>query len=144
MGTPAQDFSAAVAKVSVGMASVSGAPGFLMRLQVRCQTGRHIDSDRPGAGAAGLCPTVPGRVQWEGVVPAIPGCGEHSMLSFLGRSVRLCDGITRREALRVGGLGFTGLMYSDWLRGRAAAAQARPGRRVARESFGKAKACILI
>src|SRR4051794_9377669 len=68
------------------------------------------------------------------------------MLSFLGRSVRLCDGITRREALRVGGLGFTGLMYSDWLRGRAAvaAAQARPGRRTTRGSFGKARACILI
>ena len=31
------------------------------------------------------------------------------MLSILGSRVRLCDGITRREALRVGGLGFTGL-----------------------------------
>ena len=51
------------------------------------------------------------------------------MLSFLGRNVRLCDGITRREALRVGGLGFTGLMWSDWLRARAAGSQARPGKR---------------
>ncbi len=58
------------------------------------------------------------------------------MLSLLGRGTRLCDGITRREALRVGGLGFTGLMWSDWLRARAAAAGRRRG--------GKANACILI
>jgi hypothetical protein len=45
------------------------------------------------------------------------------MHSVLGRSVRLCDGITRREVLRVGGLGFTGLMWSDSLRARAADAQ---------------------
>ena len=43
------------------------------------------------------------------------------MLSITGSGVRLCDGITRREALRVGGLGFTGLLWSDWLRARAAA-----------------------
>src|SRR6202040_3590662 len=66
------------------------------------------------------------------------------MLAVLGRSVRLCDGITRREALRVGGLGFTGLMWSDWLHARAAAAQERTDRRPSRGSFGKARACILI
>jgi hypothetical protein len=67
------------------------------------------------------------------------------MLSLLGRSVRLCDGLTRREALRVGGLGFTGLVWSDWLRARAALAdQARNGRKPAAGGFGKAKACILI
>jgi hypothetical protein len=59
------------------------------------------------------------------------------MLSLLGRGVRLCDGLTRREALRVGGLGLTGLMWSDLLRSRAPAA----GR--ARRS-GKATACILV
>ena len=58
------------------------------------------------------------------------------MLSLLGRGARLCDGITRREALRIGGLGFTGLMWSDWLRSRAAAA--------GRGRSGKARACILI
>src|SRR5438105_4736538 len=58
------------------------------------------------------------------------------MLSILGRGVRLCDGATRREVLRVGGLGFTGLMWSDWLRARADAGRKRPG--------GKARACILI
>jgi hypothetical protein len=67
------------------------------------------------------------------------------MLSILGRSVRLCDGITRREALRVGGLGFTGLLWSDWLRARAAAAdQARINGKPVVGRFGKAKACILI
>ena len=65
------------------------------------------------------------------------------MLSIPGRSVRLCDGVTRREALRVGGLGFTGLAWSDWLRARAAAAEPAPaGRRPDR--FGAAKACILV
>src|SRR5438105_12569557 len=62
------------------------------------------------------------------------------MLSILGRSVRLCDGITRREALRVGGLGFTGLMWSDWLRARAAA----PVGEKSAGQFGKARACILV
>jgi hypothetical protein len=65
------------------------------------------------------------------------------MLSLLGRPVRLCDGITRREALRVGGLGFTGLLWSDWLRARAPAAQPRRSRPGSAGSFGKARACIL-
>jgi hypothetical protein len=60
------------------------------------------------------------------------------MLSILGRGVRLCDGLTRREALRVGGLGFTGLLWSDLLKARAAASKPKTG------SFGKAKACILV
>jgi hypothetical protein len=59
------------------------------------------------------------------------------MMSVVGRGVRLCDGISRREALRVGGLGFTGLLWSDWLRARAGG-KARVGR------FGKARACILV
>jgi hypothetical protein len=62
------------------------------------------------------------------------------MLSLLGRSIRWSDGIDRREALRIGGLGFTGLLWSDWLRARAAAADAP----ASRGTFGKAKACILI
>jgi hypothetical protein len=65
------------------------------------------------------------------------------MLSLLGRSVRLCDGINRREVLRVGGLAFTGLLWSDWLRARAN--PAAPARRPdAPAHFGKAKACILV
>jgi hypothetical protein len=56
----------------------------------------------------------------------------------------LCDGITRREALRVGGLGFTGLLWSDWLRARAAHADQSNSDRKSAARFGKAKACILI
>src|SRR5262249_12100835 len=67
------------------------------------------------------------------------------VFSILGRSVRLCDGISRREVLRVGGLAFTGLWWSDWLRARAAATSpARTGASAARGGFGKAKSCILI
>lgn len=64
------------------------------------------------------------------------------MLSLLGRGVRLCDGLTRRELLRVGGLGFTGLLWSDLLRNQGAAAPDKNGTPAG--SFGKAKACILI
>src|SRR5438093_8000863 len=67
------------------------------------------------------------------------------MLSMLGSRVRLCDGITRREMLRVGGLGFTGLLWSDWLRASAAAAaRSRKVSGSVGRTFGKAKACILI
>jgi hypothetical protein len=67
------------------------------------------------------------------------------MLSVLGRSVRLCDGLTRREALRVGGLGFTGLLWSDWLRARAVAATPpRTARAPRAGGFGRARACILL
>lgn len=38
------------------------------------------------------------------------------MLSILGRSNRLCDGITRREALRIGALGMGGLSLPGLLR----------------------------
>jgi hypothetical protein len=62
------------------------------------------------------------------------------MLSILGQGVRLCDGICRREALWVGSLGFAGLLWSDWLRGRADAG----ARKAASRSFAKARACIII
>jgi hypothetical protein len=65
------------------------------------------------------------------------------MYSILGQRVRLCDGITRREVLRVGGLGFTGLLWSDSLRAHALAA-VRTNKKPAAGKFGKAKACILI
>jgi hypothetical protein len=44
------------------------------------------------------------------------------MLSVYGRGTKLCDGITRREVLRVGGLAFGGLTLADVLSLRAAAA----------------------
>jgi hypothetical protein len=67
------------------------------------------------------------------------------MLSVLGREVRLCDGVTRREVLRVGGLGLAGLQWSDLLRARASAASRTPAAGgPPPRTFGRAKACILI
>ena len=48
------------------------------------------------------------------------------MFSILGRGVRLCDGISRREALRVGGLGALGLGLPEFL-GAKPRDDARPG-----------------
>ncbi len=42
------------------------------------------------------------------------------MLSILGRGTRLCDGLTRRDALRIGALGIGGLALPDLLRAEAA------------------------
>src|SRR5688572_17538458 len=61
------------------------------------------------------------------------------MLRVLGTAKRLCDGMTRREALRVGGLGLAGLSLADFFRLQEAQAS-RPRHR----SFGKAKSCILL
>jgi hypothetical protein len=72
------------------------------------------------------------------------------MLSVLDRGIRLCDGLTRREALRIGGLGFTGLAWADCLRARATAeTSGKPANADKRKgttggSFGKARNCILI
>jgi hypothetical protein len=62
------------------------------------------------------------------------------MLRILGSATRLCDGLTRREALRAGGLGLFGLGLADYFLLRETQA-ARP--RVVR-SFGKAKSVILL
>jgi hypothetical protein len=50
------------------------------------------------------------------------------MFSILGRGTRLCDGVTRREVLRVGGLALAGLTLADVLRLQAAT----PGKAAAR------------
>jgi hypothetical protein len=62
------------------------------------------------------------------------------MLRLLGSPHRLCDGITRRDFLHVGGLGLAGLTLGDFLRIQAGAAPlaSHPA------PFGKAKACILL
>jgi hypothetical protein len=61
------------------------------------------------------------------------------MLSFLGSEGRLCDGLTRREWLRVGGLGAASLGLPSLLEARAAPAVA-----AATGGFGRAKACIVL
>jgi hypothetical protein len=59
------------------------------------------------------------------------------MLRILGSRKTLCDGLNRRDLLRVGTLGFLGL--GDWFRLREA--QAKPA---SRRGFGQAKSCILL
>jgi hypothetical protein len=63
------------------------------------------------------------------------------MLRILGSPRRFCDGRTRREFLQAGALGICGLGLADWLRARAAETVSTPR---APDSFGKAKACILL
>ena len=48
------------------------------------------------------------------------------MLRILGSARTLCDGLTRRDLLHVGGLSLLGLGLGDYLRGREARAAA-PG-----------------
>jgi uncharacterized protein (DUF1501 family) len=55
------------------------------------------------------------------------------MLTFNDRGVRLCDGLSRREVLRVGGLGLLGLSLPTLLQARRAAT-----------SGPSARACILL
>jgi hypothetical protein len=57
------------------------------------------------------------------------------MLRILDSGTRLCDGLTRREWLRIGGLGAVGLTLPALWQGQAAAATG---------SRGQAKACILL
>ncbi|MDB5307811.1 MAG: hypothetical protein JWO38_2013 [Gemmataceae bacterium] len=58
------------------------------------------------------------------------------MLSIFGRATRPGGTVTRREVLRVGGLGFTGLALPRWLQARDTSSG--PAR------TGKARACILV
>ncbi len=61
------------------------------------------------------------------------------MLRILGTPTTLCDGLTRRDFLHVGGLGALGVSLADVLRlqpAQAAVAQPR--------GFGRAKSCILL
>ena len=60
------------------------------------------------------------------------------MLAIHNRGAALCDGITRREVLRLGGLSAFGLSLAQFLAARTAHAA------VPRPSFGRAKACIVL
>lgn len=63
------------------------------------------------------------------------------MFSLLGTSARLCDGLTRREWLRVGGLGTLGLSLPQLLQARDGAPA---GILPTDKSFGKAKNVIFL
>jgi hypothetical protein len=64
------------------------------------------------------------------------------MLHLLGPGVRLCDGLSRREVLRIGGLGLlgAGLNLTDLLRATATT----DGLMTRAPSFGRARSCILL
>ncbi len=64
------------------------------------------------------------------------------MFRFLGPRTRLCDGLTRREVLRVGGLGIMGggLNWVDAVH----AAAASPDHAMSASTFGRAKSCIVL
>jgi hypothetical protein len=59
--------------------------------------------------------------------------GGTPMLTIRDRGARLCDGITRRDVLHAGSLGFLGLSLPELLRSRAAAGPA-----------GRARSCIVL
>jgi hypothetical protein len=65
------------------------------------------------------------------------------MLTIHDAGVQLCDGLTRREVLRAGGLGLFGLSLPELLRVRSEAATATRERPTG-GSGGKAKSCILL
>ena len=64
------------------------------------------------------------------------------MFRLLGPGPRLCDGLNRREVLRIGGLGAlgAGLNLADLARG----ADASRGPTAAGDSFGRARSCIVL
>jgi len=64
------------------------------------------------------------------------------MLRVLGAPKRLCSGLTRRDLLQAGALGFFGLGLSDFLR--LSEAQAKAWEQRAGRHFGQASACILL
>lgn len=65
------------------------------------------------------------------------------MLTISGSPRRLCDGMTRRDLMHVGGLGLLGLPLSEYFRLQSARAESGSGEPMA-GGFGKAKQCILI
>src|SRR5215831_12327796 len=68
------------------------------------------------------------------------------MITLLGRPSRCCEGLNRREWLRLGGLGSLGLGLPDLLRARSRAGSIdESGAFSPREpSFGRARACIVL
>ena len=60
------------------------------------------------------------------------------MLTIEDRPYRCCDGVSRRDWLRIGALSAFGVTWPGWLRARAAGGEAGPA------SFGRAKACIVL
>src|SRR6202044_144856 len=71
-----------------------------------------------------------------------PRAASGSMWNVWGGRARLCDGLTRREVLRIGGLSAFGLSLPHLLRGQTqAAASSRP---LPVTSRARAKSCIVL
>jgi|SRR5579863_2792717 len=66
------------------------------------------------------------------------------MLSIPGQGVRSCGGLTRREWLRVGGLGSVGLSLPLLSAGRVLTARGLAAESESRPSFGRARSCIVL
>ena len=67
------------------------------------------------------------------------------MITVFGHASRCCEGYSRREWLRLGGLGSLGLSLTDLVQARASASESRGMLPAARDpSFGRAKACIVL
>src|SRR4051794_3229140 len=103
-----------------------------------------IDAD-PGSAGPLLLQTAgsPGKIGTASEArlhPAVFLPRETRMLRLLGHPTTLCDGLTRRDFLHVGGLGAFGVGLNDLFRLQQAraAAERPPG------GLGKAKACILL
>ncbi|MHC5539484.1 DUF1501 domain-containing protein, partial [Singulisphaera rosea] len=64
------------------------------------------------------------------------------MIRFLGPGSRLCDGLNRREVLRIGSLGLVGSGLS--LPALAGSLGGGPSSNAGDSSFGRAKSCILL
>jgi hypothetical protein len=64
------------------------------------------------------------------------------MLNIQGSANRLCDGISRRDFLRIGSLGAAGLALPDLWRANALAVNAPANSRAG--GFGRAKSCIFL
>lgn len=80
-----------------------------------------------------------GAVTYQIACRHLPFTGEAVLLRILGSPKTLCDGITRRDLLHVGGLGMFGLSLADALR--LEASQPPQSRS---PYFGRAKRCILL
>src|SRR5262245_23268158 len=66
--------------------------------------------------------------------------GETTMLRLLGNPKVLCDGVTRRDLLHIGGLGAFGVALHHLIGRETVRAAAAP----TSQHFGQAKSCILI
>ena len=66
------------------------------------------------------------------------------MLSIQSSGIRLCDRISRREVMRIGGLGAGGLSLSQLLSSRPSRANESGANAILKSTGGKAKSCIVL